>query len=145
MNNNTKKKRKNMNLTSKLALVYILAGFLPVLVILAVNFFEMRSMFSDGEQKKNENFLRLTVEYLDDEFQEYNNIANYFAGQATGYTPNITQYNNLGGFTSNPYAFTPVPGYNNNNFEQYSNGIFGGGWGMSGSNYGTGSSIRILD
>lgn len=75
----------------------------------------------------------------------WSNIANYFAGQATGYTPNITQYNNLGGFTSNPYAFTPVPGYNNNNFEQYSNGIFGGGWGMSGSNYGTGSSIRILD
>ena len=77
-----------------------------------------------------------------------NNIANYFAGQATGFTPNLIPYNgytNLGGFSSNPYAFTPTPGYNNNSFEQYSNGIFGGGWGISGHDYGTGSSVRILD
>ena len=75
----------------------------------------------------------------------WSNIANYFAGQATGFTPNLTPYNSLGGFSSNPYAFTPNPGYNNNSFEQYSNGIFGGGWGMTGSNFGTGSSVRILD
>ena len=47
-------KRKNMKLTSKLALVYILAGFLPVLIILAVNFFEMRSMFTDEEKRRTE-------------------------------------------------------------------------------------------
>lgn len=73
------------------------------------------------------------------------NIANYFVGQSTGFTPNLIPYNSLGGFSSNPYAFTPAPGYNNNSFEQYSNGIFGGGWGVSGSDYGTGSSVRILD
>ena len=78
MNNNTKKKRKNMNLTSKLALVYILAGFLPVLIILAVNFFEMRSMFSDEEKKKNEVYLKQTVDYLDSEFEEYNEMAEFF-------------------------------------------------------------------
>ena len=72
-----------------------------------------------------------------------NNVANFFAGQATGFTPSLMPYNNLGGFSSNPYAFTP--GYGNNNFEQYSNGIFGGGWGMSGHDFGTNSSIRILD
>lgn len=77
-----------------------------------------------------------------------NNIANYFMGQATGFTPSLTSYpnyNNLGGFTANPYAISPNPGYSNNNIEQYSNGIFGGGWGYSGSDYGTGSSIRFLD
>ena len=73
------------------------------------------------------------------------NLANYFGGQTTGFTPNITPYNSLEGFTSNPYGFTTSPGYNNNNIEQYSNGIFGGGWGISGSDFGTGSSIRILD
>lgn len=73
------------------------------------------------------------------------NLANYFAGQTTGFTPSIMPYNNLGGFSSNPYAFTQAPGYDNHRFEQYSNGIFGGGWGMSGSNFGNGSSIRILD
>lgn len=77
-----------------------------------------------------------------------NNVANYFAGQATGFTPNLLpypDYNSLGGFTARPYAYMPTPGYSNNNIEQYSNGIFGGGWGFSGSNYGTGSSVRILD
>lgn len=76
------------------------------------------------------------------------NIANYFAGQATGFTPNLIQYptyNNFGGFSSNPYLLNPGSNYGNTNYEQYSNGIFGGGWGISGQNYGTGSSIKILD
>jgi len=76
------------------------------------------------------------------------NIANYFAGQATGFTPSINPgitngFTNLGGFSNN---FYPTPGYSNNNFEQYSNGLFGGhGWGYAGQDYGTGNSIRILD
>lgn len=77
-----------------------------------------------------------------------NNIANYFSGQTTGFTPGLMTYptyNNLGGFSSNPYLFTPSPRYNNNTYEQYSNGIFGGGWGVSGNDFGTGSSVRILD
>ena len=77
-----------------------------------------------------------------------NNIANYFSGEATGFTPNLIPYptyNNLGGFSSNPYTYHPNNGFNNNSYEQYSNGIFGGGWGYSGHDYGTGSSIRILD
>ena len=76
----------------------------------------------------------------------FNNIANYFVGQSTGFTPSMTSYpnyTNLGGFSSNPYMFTP--GFRNNSFEQYSNGIFGGGWGISGNDFGTGSSVRILD
>lgn len=76
------------------------------------------------------------------------NLANYFSGQTTGFTPSLTNYptyNNLGGFSSNPYLFTQPSGYQNNSYEQYSNGIFGGGWGVSGSDFGTGSSIRILD
>ena len=77
-----------------------------------------------------------------------NNLANYFSGQATGFTPSFNtsqNYSNLGGFSNNPYMFTPTPGYDNTRFEQYSNGIFGGGWGVSGQNFGTGSSVRILD
>lgn len=70
------------------------------------------------------------------------NIANYFAGQPTGlspsFSPTMTQF---GGYSN----FNPTPRYSNNNFEQYSNGIFGGGWGISGHDYGSGSSIRILD
>lgn len=77
----------------------------------------------------------------------WSNIANYFAGQATGYTPSLIpypSYSSLGGFTNNPYSFTPN-GYSNNNFEHYSNGIFSGGWGHMGQDYGNRSSVRILD
>ena len=75
-----------------------------------------------------------------------NNVANYFSGRATGFTPPIyayPNYANLGGFTQNPYMFKP--NYSNTNYEQYSNGIFGGGWGFSGNDFGTGSSVKILD
>ena len=77
-----------------------------------------------------------------------NNIANYLAGQPTGYTPNLMPYqvyDNLGEVSTNPYIFAPGNRYSNNSFEQYSNGIFGGGWNYSGNDYGTGSSIKILD
>ena len=81
------------------------------------------------------------------------NIANFFAGTATGYTPSITEnyYSpmmNLPagmGFSNNGINFYPSPGYMNRNFENYSNGPFSGGWGMSEHNYGTGSSVKILD
>ena len=77
-----------------------------------------------------------------------NNLANYFSGQTTGFTPSLIPYpgyNSLGGFSSNPYGLGPSTGFSNNNIEHYSNGIFGGGWGMSGHDHGVGSSIRILD
>lgn len=75
-----------------------------------------------------------------------NNLANYFSGQTTGFTPSLIpypSYNNLGGFSTTPYGYGP--NYNSQRIEQFSNGIFGGGYGFSGSNFGNGSSIRILD
>lgn len=75
------------------------------------------------------------------------NIANYITGQATGFTPSIigddfSNFNSLGGYSN----FFPHSGFNNSNYEQYSNGLFGGnGWGISGNSYNSGSSIKILD
>ena len=72
------------------------------------------------------------------------NIANYFIGQSTGFTPAITPYNDWGN-NMNIYPQFPSSGFGNSTFHQHSNGIFGGGWGMSGNNFNSGSSIRILD
>ena len=75
-----------------------------------------------------------------------NTLASYFNGTPTGFTPNIMPYSdtsNLGGFSTYPSMYSPK--YTNTKFEQYSNGIFGGGWGVSNGNFGTGSSVRILD
>ena len=75
-----------------------------------------------------------------------NSLASYFNGTPTGFTPNIMPYSNmgnLGGFSTYPSMYSPK--YTNTKFEQYSNGMFGGGWGVSDGNFGTGSSVRILD
>ena len=75
-----------------------------------------------------------------------NNIASFFNGQATGFTPNI-ENSFIPGLT--PYggsgSYFPNPAFNNSRFEQYSNGIFGGGYGLSNGSFGTGSGIKILD
>lgn len=80
------------------------------------------------------------------------NIANYFAGQATGFTPGLDSfgttdfapgYTNFGGYSFNPYSVSP--GLTNHNIEHYS-GMFGTkGYRHVGSDYGSGSTIRILD
>ena len=74
------------------------------------------------------------------------NIANYLGGQTTGFTPSLIPYSSIdgyGSFSTNPSVYSPK--YSTTKFEQYSNGIFGGGWGMSNGNFGSGSSIKILD
>lgn len=79
-------------------------------------------------------------------------IGSFLAGQATGITPNITSqelngFNNFSTFGGNYFSpvIRPYPSYSNNMVEQYSNGIFSGGWTNLGSDYGTGSSVRILE
>ena len=66
------------------------------------------------------------------------NVANYFAGQATGITPSIVM--------PNYQSYSPVYGsdYANQRIEQFSNGIFGGGYNLMNQNLGNGSSVRIL-
>ncbi|MBE7702413.1 MAG: hypothetical protein E7Z89_00015 [Cyanobacteria bacterium SIG28] len=78
------------------------------------------------------------------------NLANYFIGQATGFTPSLTNDMTQGyipGLT--PYggsgSYFPSPAFNNNRVEQYSNGIFGGGYRVFDNNFGNGSSVKILD
>ena len=80
-------------------------------------------------------------------------LTNYLTGIPTGFTPSIGNsfYNSRMmspaglGFSHFGGNFYPYPSYMNQNFEQYSTGPFSSGWGMSNQNYGTGSSVRILE
>lgn len=65
-------------------------------------------------------------------------IADFFTGQMTGFTPAIDN-----GFDNNMFSNTPA--YTNSRAEHYSNGIFGGGWGIQNQSFGQGSGVRILD
>lgn len=78
-------------------------------------------------------------------------IGNYLAGQATGFTPNITTqelngYDNFAPFGGDYFVSPPhsLSGYSNNMVEKYSNGLFGGGWGSFNNNVSSGSGITIL-
>lgn len=81
-------------------------------------------------------------------------ISNYFQGHPTGFTPQIDTTTLSQDLTPmvipglTPYGgmntYYPSGGFNNNNFEQYSNGIFGGGWGIHNENFSSGSGVTIL-
>lgn len=74
-----------------------------------------------------------------------NNLTNYLVGQSTGFTPSILLHDNYYSSYPNNLQYVPSSGFTTNTFQQYSNGIFGGGWNMSGNNYGANSSVKILD
>lgn len=73
--NNTGTKKKGMRLKSKLAMVYILAGFLPIVVILFVNYFQMRSIFKSQEKNTLHSFIKRSTLDLDDKFKKYAELA----------------------------------------------------------------------
>lgn len=64
-----------MSLKGKLALVYILAGFLPVLIILVVNFFQIRNSYRSKEITNFMTYVNQAVTMLDDRMSIYNNIS----------------------------------------------------------------------
>lgn len=73
--NDTGTKKKGMRLKSKLAMVYILAGFLPIVVILFVNYFQMRSVFKNQETNTLYSFINRSTLDLDDKFKKYAELA----------------------------------------------------------------------
>lgn len=75
--NNTGTKKKGMRLKSKLAMVYILAGFLPIAVILFVNYFQMRSVFKNQETNTLYSFINRSTLDLDDKFKKYAELAKF--------------------------------------------------------------------
>lgn len=75
--NNTGTKKKGMRLKSKLAMVYILAGFLPIVVILFVNYFQMRSVFKNQETNTLHSFINRSTLDLDDKFKKYVELAKF--------------------------------------------------------------------
>lgn len=72
-------------------------------------------------------------------------LTGYFTGQPTGITPNINMFNNNDRLWSGYYNYPASSGYNNQRYNQFSNGIFGRGYSLMNNSFGNGSSVRILD
>lgn len=73
------------------------------------------------------------------------NLTNYFRGQTTGITPTI--YDGFGNYMPayDNFMHNGSSGIGNSKINQYSNGIFGGGYSILNNSLGNGGSIRILD
>lgn len=74
------------------------------------------------------------------------NIVNYFTGQPTGITPPVYSKSNFNNYypVDNMGLNYQSQNYGTQRFNQYSNGIFGHGYGYMNSALGNGSSINIL-
>ena len=72
-------------------------------------------------------------------------LTNYFRGQSTGVTPSIYDsfYNFMPAYDN--FIHNSSNNYGNTRINQYSNGIFGGGYSLLNNNVGNGSTVRILD
>ena len=76
-------KIKDMKLRNKLAMVYALAGFLPVLVILTVTYFQMRQILRNKELETVNSYIYQAGSSVDNAIEIYNNLSNYIAYDQT--------------------------------------------------------------
>ncbi len=70
---------KNLKLKHKLAWVYGLAGFLPILILLLVTYFQMKTILRDKEMETVNSYLYQATASMDNEIEIYNNLANYIS------------------------------------------------------------------
>ena len=77
------KEKKGSGLNKKLALVYILAGFLPVLAIIIINFLLTKDSYKKEEITNFENYVELAINNLDTRLGLYNNVSEYVSNSVT--------------------------------------------------------------
>ena len=74
-----KRRFQNLRLSGKLLVIYILAGFLPIMITLTITYHEMKKILWDRETMILESYLTQTTDALDNELEIYNNLSNYIS------------------------------------------------------------------
>lgn len=80
---NVRNRFKDMKLKYKLAGVYAIAGFLPVIIILSATFIQMKNILRDKELDTINSYLYQATASVESEVQIYNNLANYISFNQT--------------------------------------------------------------
>ena len=70
---------QNLRLSGKLLVIYMLAGFLPIMITLTITYHEMKKILWDRETMILESYLTQTTDALDNELEIYNNLSNYIS------------------------------------------------------------------
>ena len=73
--NSLKRKFRDMRLTGKLVVIYLLAGFVPVIIILSITYMEMKKILWDRETTILQSYVRQTTDAMDNELEIYNNLS----------------------------------------------------------------------
>lgn len=74
-----KHKFKNLSLTGKLLVIYVLAGFVPVAITLGISYAEMKKILWQRETAILDSYLTQTTDAIDGELEIYNNLTNYIS------------------------------------------------------------------
>lgn len=74
-----KKKFRDMRLTGKLIIIYMLAGFVPVVITLGITYMEMRKILWDRETTILQSYVSQTTDSMDNELEIYNNLSKYIS------------------------------------------------------------------
>ena len=74
-----KRKFRDMRLTGKLVVIYLLAGFVPVIIILGITYMEMKKILWDRETTILQSYVRQTTDAMDNELEIYNNLSKYIS------------------------------------------------------------------
>ena len=77
--NSLKRKFRDMRLTGKLVVIYLLAGFVPVIIILSITYMEMKKIMWDRETTILQSYVRQTTDAMDNELELYNNLSKYIS------------------------------------------------------------------
>lgn len=67
----------NIKLQNKLASIYIVTGLIPLFVLFAFAFGQMRSILMDRDLKSMQGSLEQSVATVDGQIEVYNNLSNY--------------------------------------------------------------------
>ncbi len=74
---------KDFKLKYKLALVYVIAGFIPVIIILMATYIQMKDILKDKEMKTISSYLYQASASVENEIEIYNNLSNYISFNQT--------------------------------------------------------------
>lgn len=77
--NSLKRKFRDMRLTGKLVVIYLLAGFVPVIIILSITYMEMKKILWDRETTILQSYVSQTTDAMDNELEIYNNLSKYIS------------------------------------------------------------------
>ena len=73
----------NIKLRYKLAIIYLITGFLPIVILFSFSYVQMKKILTDRDAKSVQSYLNQSVESIDGQIQIYNNLSNYLSFNET--------------------------------------------------------------